>query len=217
MAVLTFPLGLSSFWTLLPISRETVEPSRAQEVSRTRGGEILTAELGASLWAGKIELGPMPHAEVRALTPLINLLSRPGASFLVAHSARMRPLLDPTGAILGAATPSVLAVGASARELSLTGLPAGYALSAGDLVGFTYGGRSGLHELVSAVTANGAGQTALFEVTPPIRPGLTAGTAVQLSSPRCKAVIDPGSVALGAASNTITSGVSFAWTQTLRI
>ena len=216
MAVLTFPLALTAFWNLLPISRETFEPSRAQEVSRTRGGEILTAELGASLWSGKIELGPMTHAETRALTPLINLLSRPGASFLVAHSARTRPLLDPTGAILGAATPSVLALGSTSRELSLTGLPAGYALSAGDLIGFTDGGRYGLHELVSAVKANGSGQTALFEVTPPLRPGLTTGTAVQLSSPRCKAVLDPGSVALGAASHTITSGVSIAWTQTLR-
>ena len=68
MAVLTFPLSHATFWLRLPIARETFEIASAVETSRTRGGEILTADLGASLWSGKIELGPMTQAEARAIT-----------------------------------------------------------------------------------------------------------------------------------------------------
>ena len=210
---LTYPLAIESFWQLLPISKDTFELSRAVDISRTRGGEVISAETGASLWTGKIELGPMTHAEGRLLKPLLNLLGRPGATFAVCDSARVGPLLDPDGVTV---PPTVLALGSDPRELSLTGLPAGYVLSRGDLVYFSYAGRIGLHEIVSTVTANGSGQTALFEVNPPLRPGLTTGTQVRLTFARCRAVLLPGSLSLGETTNTITTGISFSWIQTLR-
>lgn len=217
MAVLTFPLAKEGFWLNLPIGTDTFELSRAVDVARTRGGEVIASEIGASLWTGKIEIAVMTHGEARAVTPLLNLLSRPGATFAVCHSARLYPRFDATGSILGASTPTVLALGSDPRELSLTGLPAAYPLSAGDLIGFTYSGtRVAIHEIVSAVTANGSGQTALFEVNPPLRPGLTTGTAVRLKQPYCTAVLQPGSLSLGKVKNVLTSGVSFEWTQTLR-
>lgn len=214
MAVLTFPLSIETFWQTLPISKDTFELSRAVDVSRTRGGEVITAEAGASLWTGKIELGPVTHAEAAAITPLLNVLGRPGATFSVCDSARPGPLLDPDG--LPGAPATVLALGSDPRELSLTGLPAGYILSRSDRFYFSYGGRVGLHELVSTVTADGAGQTSLFEVTPPLRPGLVTGTQVRLIYPRCRAVLLPGSLSLGQTSHTITTGISFGWIQTLR-
>jgi len=218
MAVLTFPLTLAQFYDLLPIGKAELDLPEALDVSQTTGGEVLTADLGTSLWSGRIELGVMTHDEVSAIRPLINILRRAGTSFLVSDPTRPWPRLDPKGTILGAATPTILAVGGSMRELSLTGLPAAYPISRGDLISFTYGSptRYALHEVVAAAVANGAGQTGLIEVNPPIRPGAAAGAAVQLVRPRCKARLVPGENTTGITSHTITSEAQIAWTQTLR-
>jgi hypothetical protein len=216
MAVLTFPLSLATFWLRLPIARETFEIASAVETSRTRGGEILTADLGASLWSGKIELGPMTQAEARAITPLLNILRSAKGSIMVADSARLRPALDPTGSILGASAPTVLATGTTWRELSLTGLPPGYVLSPGDRITWAEAGRWHLHEIVQGVTADAGGVTPMIEVTPPLRVAPTPGVSVLLTNPRCRAVVDPASIELGQTRQTIVTGVKFAWTQTLR-
>ncbi len=219
MALLTFPLTLAQFYDLLPIQQAELDLPEALDMSQTTGGEVLTAELGTSLWSGRIELGVMTHDEVSAIRPLINILRRAGTSFLVSDPTRPWPRLDPNGTLLGAATPTILAVGGSMRELSLTGLPAAYPISRGDLLSFTYGSsptRYALHECVGSASANGAGQTGLIEVNPPLRPGVSAGAAVQLIWPRCKVRLVPGENATGITSHTITSEAQIAWTQTLR-
>ena len=126
MALVTFPLTLAQFYNLLPIAKAELDLPEALDMSQTAGGEVLTSDLGASLWAGRIDLGVMTHDEVSAIRPLINVLRRAGSSFLVSDPTRPWPRLDPNGTLLGAATPTILAVGGSMRELSLSGLPAGY-------------------------------------------------------------------------------------------
>lgn len=219
MALLTFPLTLAQFYDLLPIQQAELDLPEALDVSQTAGGEVLATDLGTSLWSGRIELGVMTHDEVSAIRPLINILRRAGSSFLVSDPTRPWPRLDPNGTLLGGAAPTILAVGGSGRELSLTGLPAAYPISRGDLISFTYGSsptRYALHEFVGAAVANGAGETGLLEVNPPLRPGASAGAAVQLVWPRCKARLVPGENSTGVTSHTITSEAQIAWTQTLR-
>jgi len=220
MALLTFPLGLAEFFDLLPIGQASCDLTEALDVAQTGGGEVLKADLGPMLWSGQIDLALMEHHEAAPLRPLLNLLRRAGASFMVADPSRPWPRRDPGGVVLAASpgTPAILAVGGSMRELSLKGLPAWYQISRGDLVSFAYGGsptRFALHEFVGEAQAAANGQTALIEVNPPIRPGAAADTAVQLIWPRCKAVLQPGATA-GTSKNTITGDASFAWTQTLR-
>lgn len=219
MAVLTFPLTLAQFFDLLPIEKAGLDLPEALDMSQTAGGEVLTTDLGTSLWSGRIDLAVMTHDEVSDIRPLINILRRSGASFLVSDPTRPWPRLDPNGTLLGAATPTILAVGGSMRELSLSGLPAAYPISRGDLISFTYGSsptRYALHEFVGAAVADGAGQTGLIEINPPIRPGAAGGAAVQLVWPRCKARLVPGENSTGVTSDTITSEAKLAWTQTLR-
>ena len=219
MAVLTFPLPLDSFFDLLPVAKCRLDLPETVDVSRTGGGEILTADLATSLWRGRLDLAVMTQDETAAIRPLINILRRSGASFFVSDLTRPWPRLDPSGMLLGAATPTILALGGSGRELSLTGLPVAYPISRGDLISFAYGAsptRYALHEVVGAAVANGAGQTGLIEVNPPIRPGVVAGAAVQLVWPRCKAVLVPGSASTGTTSNTITTEASLEWQQSLR-
>lgn len=221
MALLTYPLALADLFDLLPVSRCTVEPTEALDLSETTGGELLVADMGTALWSGQIDLAVMTHDESTSIKPVLNLLRRAGASFMISDSTRPWPRLDAGGMILRAwtGTPALLAVGASWREMSLKGLPAWYPISRGDLISFSYGSdptRYAMHEFVGTGQADADGETELLEVTPPIRPGALADTAVQLLWPRCKAVLKPGSLNTGASVNTITSDATLRWVQTLR-
>lgn len=219
MTLLTFPLSLEQFFHLLPVGGAKMGPGEALEISETGSGEILTADVGTALWSGQLDMGTMTHAEAQDVAPLLNLLRRAGSSFLVSDPTRPWPRLDPNGDFLAAATPKIRAVGASMRELSVEGLPAGYPLSRGDLLSFQYGTspvRHALHELVGSAIADSAGQTGLIEVNPPLRPGAVVGLSLQLLWPRCQARLVPGSAQTGTSRHRITSEMSLRWTQTLR-
>lgn len=88
MALMTFPLQLSAFFHLLPISTCRLDLPEALDVSETAGGELITADLGTQLWSGQIDLSVMLHHEAAAVRPLINLLRRAGATQLGAFLLR---------------------------------------------------------------------------------------------------------------------------------
>lgn len=178
---LTFPLPLNVFADTLLVQEVTFDLPEMVEQSRTAGGEQLIADMGERLWTGRVSLGAMVRSEIGRPETLIQVLKQ-GRTFQIYDRRRMYPLLDPTGSVLGAASVSILALGTDPRELALAGLPVGYTLSAGDYLSFAYTSlgvtRQALHRVVdAAVVANGSGQTALFEVVPPIRPGAVAGLA----------------------------------------
>ncbi len=218
MTVLTFPLALDTFFASLMVSEITFDAPPQMELSQTGGGEQLGAEIGPQLWTGTVRLGILTRMELSMPDVLLDLLRRPGASFLAFDTRRPAPLADPVGAILGATVPTIATLPSDPREISLTGLPAGYVLSRGDYLGWSYdSGRRALHRVVDVtVTASGAGLSPVFEITPPIRPGVTTGTGVTLVRAACKAKIKPGSVTKGSSRKTITEGLSFDFVQTLR-
>jgi hypothetical protein len=213
--MLAFPLPLSGFFDLLPIAKTSMKLQDNLDFRQTGGGEVLATSMGAALWTGKIDLAIMEHHEAAQAAPLINRLSRAG-SFLVADLTRPWPRLDPDGVMLTGSSPVIASVGSSMRELSLSGLPARYTLSRGDLLSFVYAGRHALHEVIEDAVASNTGATGLFEVHPAIRTGATAGMPVALVWPHCKARMLPKDATSGTAENTITNGASFSWMQTLR-
>lgn len=218
---LTFPLPLATFADTLLVQSATCHLPEQMATSRTAGGEQLSYDLGERLWTGRIDLGPMVRTEVGRPEVLIEALRQAGRSFLMFDRRRPNPLTDLTGTILGAATVSILALGGDPRELSLTGLPVGYTLSAGDYLSFAYTSlavtRQALHRVVNTtVVANGAGQTALFEVIPALRPGAAAAAPVALKKAVCKAVIVAGSVTELTGRSTLHEGLGFDWVQSLR-
>lgn len=213
--MLAFPLPLSGFFDLLPIAKTSMKLQDNLDFSQTGGGEVIAASMGAALWTGKIDLAIMEHHEAAQVSPLINRLSRAG-SFLVADLTRPWPRLDPDGVMLTGSSPVIAAVGSSMRELSLSGLPARYILSRGDLLSFVYAGRHALHEVLDDVSASATGVTGLFEVHPAVRTGAAPGQAVSLVYPHCKARMLPKEASSGTSENTITNSASFTWIQTLR-
>jgi hypothetical protein len=220
MALLTFPLGLSEFFDLLPIGKASFEPPEQLDVAATAGGEALAADIGTVLWSGVFEMDDaMTWDEASRITPLINLLRRGNSSFMVADPGRLWPRADPFGLVLTGSAPTISALGGSGQELSLEGLPAWYGLQRSDLLSFEYLAsptRYALHEIVSDVQANASGQTPLFQVNPPLRPGAMAGTPVRLVMPHCKARLVPGESSTGSRQNTIIPGAALSWRQTLR-
>ena len=217
---MTFPLTLNGFWNLLPIESCPFDLPEMVQVSRSRGGELMQAEIGTRLWSADVRLGWMLPDEAAEVMPLINLL-RGGASFMACDPLRRRPRLDPTGSILGSAAVQINSLAANSRELTLKGLPAGYTLRRNDLLAFSYGTapvRFALHQIVSAsAVASAGGVTPMIEVVPPLRPGATVGAAVALTHPSCKVQMVPRSFQAGAQrAGGLIEGVSFQIMQTLR-
>lgn len=216
---LTFPLSRADFFDRLPISSLQFDPPEAVELSQTGGGVQLTANLGPRLWRGEVTLGRLTYAEAAAVGVRIDVLREAGRAFMAYDARRPFPGFDPTGTILGAATPTIHALNGNNRELQLAGLPAGYRLQAGDHLSFAYGANPvcfGLHRVVDdLVTAAGTGVTPSFEVMPHIRPGAVVGAQVTLVRAYCKAILISGSVNKGVARRNIEEGTTFSFIQTL--
>lgn len=190
--------------------------SRAQTDTRTRGGEMIRVGSGASLWQGSATLAPAYHRDAAATEALLAELTGPGQSILAYDPRYNGPSYDPTGAILGASTPTIDTLNADNRRMRVTGLPASYELRVGDYIGWQYGSnptRYALHRVTSAATANSTGRTPLFSVTPHIRPGAVVGAAVALTRPVCKCLITAD---YGAGAPLITQGARIGLMQTLR-
>ena len=215
----SFPLARTSFWAGLKIAEASPSLPDARELYRTAGGEVITADLGARLWRGVATLAPMPPAEAEAALALIRMLNQSGRSFYASPVGHDMPVNDPGGTLLASSAVTIASLPAGNRDLTLTGLPAGFVLAAGDYLAFAYGSsptRYALHQLVSGATADANGLTPAFEVVPNIRPGAVVGAAVTLLHPSFKAVMVPGSVQEGRLARALRKGISFAWQQTLR-
>lgn len=214
---LGFPLTAASFMNLLPIQSAKFWLPESRTMESTEGGDIFTADRGPRLWQAEFTLSQGQHDEIDDREARLAMLAQAGRSFFAYDPRRTGPKADPTGSILGASSP-VIGAATTARDLQITGLPAGYQISRGDYIGFSYGSnptRYALHRAVTAPVADGLG-VATVEVTPNIRAGWAAGATVDLVQPVCKMILVPGSYNPGAGAGVITAGASFRAQQTLR-
>jgi hypothetical protein len=204
----SFPLTLAQFRDKLRVTSMILHCPAVVEESVTGAGEVLRASLGASLWQGDIALAPALHADLREAQALLDVLLRPGASFMLQPPNYSKDSAG-TGATLDA-------VASNNRDVTLTGIAPGYQVEAGDYVSWAYGNnpeRFAFHQVVQGGAANASGDVTV-EVNPIVRPGWTSGAMVRLIAPRFKAVLrsrNPGQMV-----PLITSGVGFSFIQTLR-
>lgn len=215
---LTFPLTYDAFWGTLRIQAASFYLPATIETTRMASGEILTADLGARLWEADVQLAQGLHVNQAPFDAVLSILRESGRSFQAGDPRGKFPSYDPDGSILGVASPTISAIAANNREITIAGLPAAYQIRAGDFLSFSYGtpARQALHQVVTGQTASGTGVAANVEVTPHIRPGATTGAAIKLVKPWCKMQIVPGSFRAGTAGRGLTTGASFRIMQTLR-
>jgi hypothetical protein len=215
---LTYPLTHAQFLGALRVEEVTFRLSHPQEHTRLGDGTVISASLGASLWTGTIRLAQANHPRHAQMEALIGLMDQPGATFLCHDPRYLGPASDPSGSILGNRTVTIHSVASTMRELRLTGLPASYVFTSGDMLGFQYGSnpvRYALHRIVVGGTASSTGLTPLMEVVPTLRPGAVAGLTVSLIRPACKARLLPEPT-YGAGRQALSRGASFDFIQTLR-
>ena len=214
---LSWPLAVDQFFDMLPIKRVTFKLGRSSTFSETGGGELIDHKIGARLWQGEIQLDKDFHRVWAAIEARLALLEEPGASLLVRDIRLPGPIADPDGSLLGANAVKINTLDANNREFSLKGLPDGYVISQGDLLGFSYGSnpvRHAFHRVVTGAVAAIGGVTPLIEVTPFIRQGVKTLAPVTLVAPVCKAKIVTAEY--GASRATISQGGTLSWMQTLR-
>ena len=211
-----FPLSQAQFLDQLRVQSARFWLPESLTTESSEGGEIFTADRGPRLWQAEFTLAQGHHHSVDEDEARLAMLAQAGRSFLAHDPRRTGPKADPEGAGLAGFTPKISIT--TGREVTLSGVPASYQISRGDYLGWTYGSnpvRYALHRAVTAPAADGTG-LAVVEVTPNIRTGAAAGSAVSLIRPVCKMVLVPGSYAPGAAARVFTAGATFRAQQTLR-
>ena len=216
--MLPYPLSYAQFLGALRVEEVTFRLSHPQEHTRLGDGTVISASLGAALWTGTIRLAQANHPRHAEMEALIGLMDQPGATFLCHDPRYLGPASDPTGSSLGSRTVTIHSVAGNMRELRLTGLPAGYVLSAGDMLGFHYWSnpvRYALHRIVIGGSASSSGLTPMLELVPNLRPGAVAGLTVSLIRPACKARLLP-EPSYGSGRQALSRGASFEFIQTLR-
>jgi len=213
---LTFPLSLAQFFDGLCAAEAQFYLGDAAATNRDAGGNIFTHSMGAMLWQGSVALRGRRIGDASLIASKIDMLRQPGRTFYATPYGRDYPQADPTGTVLGVAAPTIQSVAGNNRDVTIQALPAGYVLTAGDFIGWDYGGRTALHQIVVGGTASGGGVLTV-EVSHPVRPTVTAGTAVRLTRPYCKCIIDPESVTpFTSRRRRWSDGAAFTFTQTLR-
>lgn len=212
---ITSPVSLALFADTFCVSGFTFYPPQQKQISQTAAGEIIQGTIGPALWRGSMQLYGMRNADARGMRAKLSVLERADATFLLSDPHYKGPRADPGGVILGSAAVKIASVAVNNRDVSLTGLPSKYKLSAGDYLSFQRsGGRYSFHQIVSDGTATTTG-TLTIEVTPQVRPGVPANVAVNLKAPVLKAFIMPSGVNPGTIGLVASSGLSFDWQQTL--
>ena len=185
-----------------------------QQRSATGGGETRYADRGPSLWRAEATTGPMENAEAEGIMALIN--SRAGGlkTVLLYNKRLPYPASDPTGSILGSATPKINVI-TDRLHVSFSGFPAGYVIPLGTYFGIVFDtSRYYLGQFVEARTANPVtGAVAATEIWPPL-PASIAGTPdVIMKKPCAKFRIEPGS-AYPAKEGGLHSTIRFSAEQT---
>lgn len=185
---ISFPLAASEFFTALRVvsCRMTIE--EYVEVSGTARGEIIVREVAAPKWAAEISLSEMPVEEARQAAALMHRIGRTG-TFNVYDTQAEYPAADPDGSILGSADVTIASIGSGRRSVSLSGLPAGYVLTAGDRFHVNYASdpvRRGYFEIAEGAVADGSGDAGPIDVSPWVKTGITAGLSVDLKRPSAR-------------------------------
>jgi hypothetical protein len=215
---MTFPLSVADFFNGLTISEMAFDLDEPITTSETEAGEILTASRGVSLWRGRLTLSPGRTVSGEAMRARIDLLRRSGATFWLEHPVMRFPQADREGRILRGFSPTVSALPANFRQVTIGGLPAHYSIRAGDHLSISFGtggARRSYHRVVSGATV-ASGAAGPIEVNPPLPASVQVGNAVQLLRPALKAMIRPGSHSGAVLRPAGISGLeSFDWVQTL--
>lgn len=206
---LTFPLSWPDTAATLPLGPSIWRVQRFEEITRSADARPWVSELAPPRWMARVSLGVMDHQEALAVQALLDLHGSEHP-ILLHDPRRIAPAADPLGTALGAATPMIHSVDAG-DGFRISGLPAGYVLSRGDLIGVRHPDLShqALYEVSMPVITAGTGITPLIHVRPRPRPQAAAGQPVQLIAPQALMILQPDTFEPGEPDGFVVRGMRF--------
>jgi hypothetical protein len=165
-----------------------------QESSRTAGGVTVAKDLGPALWFGSYVTTELDLDDMVSFEATLNSLDGSIQTFEAGDMRRPYPKAHASGSFND--TGVLNAVDSNNKAIKISGLDAGFVLSVGDYLSFTYGTNRALHQVMESATANGSGLTPYFEVRPHLRVGWTLSPAISvtLKKPMGVFMLVPGSV-----------------------
>lgn len=162
---------------------------RNDEFSGSGDGRYWSVQLSRPLWKASYDLYAKDGAHAREINAKVHGLDGAQKTFFWRDPYYPGPSSGTAG--LGAV--SVDAVNADRSRVTLSGLPAGFRIYAGEFLSITYSsGRVYFGAFCETATANGSGVTPSREVRPHIPMGVGAGASVELVRPYFKSIIPPG-------------------------
>ncbi len=202
---LAFPITRANLADLMLVETAEWTLGEDQELSNLGSGEVLAADLGPRLWEAECSTTPDSIDAIEALRARFNALDGAINSFYLFDPRRPYPATDPTGSLLASATVTIQSIETNRKELTFTGLPAGFVLPAGTFFSVTAGSpsRTALLQLVASVTASSGEVAGPVEVRPHLRPWIAATQAVTLLKPVAKVKLVPKSLAVTQVSSVL--------------
>jgi hypothetical protein len=214
MAALSYPFDLATLSDRLNIASVNWGLQRNDELSGTGDGRVWSAELARPLWTATVTLATARSVQARGIAARLRALQGSRGTFLFADPFTRYPAADPRGEALAGAVVRLDLIGSGRVVVDLAGLPAGFALTAGDRFTIVSGGVSGgviYHgEISGDVVAGGTGVAEDVPVFPRLPLAIASGATVVLVKPYLQAIISPGSLR-GATDvpGALASGASF--------
>ncbi|WP_417257349.1 hypothetical protein [Celeribacter sp.] len=185
----TFPLSYLS--DVLKVTTPTATLRRYDEASGSGDGRMWSAELSKPLWAFNVPLRKYLSQETRSVRAKVGALQGQKHDFLFADPAYKGPAADEGGAVLGASAVKVGSISSDRTQVSFSGLPSGYTLSAGDRFSVAFGsGHYYLGEIAEDAVADGNGDTEAVMVAPWVSLGVEVGDDVELVAPVLKVIVE---------------------------
>lgn len=210
---ISYPYPLAFLADLLDIESVVFDVERNDSVSGQASGQLIPVELAPPLWYAEITLNPDYVEDAEVIAAKMRRLHGPLGTFMIYDPRKIYPKSDPTGAILGNRVITITDIGEDNATLSLSGFPAGYVLSPGDKLSYSYAGGEFLAflEVSDYTTANAQGVAIAVPVFPHIPVGTTDnGTiSVTLVKASVRMQLDVDGWKPGKSSGLHTSGQSF--------
>lgn len=179
---------------------------RRQETSRSTAGRTYVKDIGDPLWFATYQSVELSINDLDRWRARLDALDEGLQTFYGRPLSRCYPVAYPGGAGVPISDVVVSFVASDGKRCTISGLPAGYAFKAGDMIRIP---DSGLYRLVEDRTASESGAAALIEVRPHFWPGIAIGSTVELVRPWCPMAIVPGSISTEAAAATGRGTISF--------
>lgn len=169
-----------------------------QEQSRMASGRTIVKDLGSPLWHLVAQSKVLRPNVLDYWRARLDAMENGLATFKGYSLSRTYPIAYPngawpTGGSFDGVSASLGSIGVNRKSITVAGLPAGFALSVGDMLAID----TDLHRVMEAATAGGGGTTGAFEVRPHIWPGVVVGSpppVVSVYRPSCIMAIVPGSI-----------------------